>query len=175
MTQRSFHESGFSKMEGTTASTRKYPSSLLPSPLLSFYPRLFTQALCHSRLITFHIAARTSHYPFIKDTHRVTKHLLLTAFIMSLINNSDQESPFEVVTPISTPKPKRALKSTPKATPMAAGDGNGAGNDQSENISLAEGRLLIEMLSAVCENSTGTKFNWAAISDKLGLPSAGAT
>lgn len=94
---------------------------------------------------------------------------------MSHINNSDQESPFEVVTPISTPKPKRVAKGTPKATPKAAGDGNGAGNDHSENISLAEGRLLIEMLSAVCENSTGTKFNWAAISEKLGLPSAGAT
>lgn len=98
---------------------------------------------------------------------------------MSLINNSDQESPFEVVSPVSTPKPKRAAKATPKATPKvnpkAAGDSNGNGNDQAENISLAEGRLLIEMLSAVCENSAGTKFNWAAISDKLGLPSAGAT
>ena len=93
---------------------------------------------------------------------------------MSLINNSDQESPFEVVTPISTPKPKRAAKGTPKATPKAVGDNTGT-NDQSENISLAEGRLLIEMLSAVCENTGGTKFNWAAISDKLGFPSAGAT
>lgn len=90
---------------------------------------------------------------------------------MSFINTSDQESPFEVVTPVSTPKPKRAAKGTPKAT----GDDNGNGIDQAEKMSLADGRLLIEMLSSICENSSATKFSWAAISDKLGLPSAGAT
>lgn len=79
--------------------------------------------------------------------------------------SSGRESPFEVVTP------KKARSS--KATPKAAGDDgveNGGGN-----ASVAEVKLLIEMIATLGESSNGIKFNWAAISEKLGLPSAGAT
>ncbi|SPO04318.1 uncharacterized protein DNG_07002 [Cephalotrichum gorgonifer] len=79
-----------------------------------------------------------------------------------------EEDYFQVTTPPpATPSPKK--KRVPAAPSAATGDG--AGNESAGAVSNAEARLLIEMLLS----SGPAKFNWAAISDKLELPSAGAT
>ena len=88
---------------------------------------------------------------------------------MNSANDSTVGSPFEVVTPPPAKNP-RTPKSTPRATKKASGD-DGAGND---GASSAEVILLIEMLRTVSGNTSNVKFDWGAIGEKLGLPSAGA-
>ena len=88
---------------------------------------------------------------------------------MDSANDSSVGSPIEVVTPPPAKNP-RTSKSTPRATKKASGD-DGAGND---GASSAEVILLIEMLRTIRGNTSNVKFDWGAIGEKLGLPSAGA-
>lgn len=88
---------------------------------------------------------------------------------MESTTSSSRESPFEVVTPTATKKARGA-----KATSKAAGE-DGGENAAGGSFSATEVKLLIEMLATLGESSNGIKFNWAAISEKLDLPSAGAT
>ncbi|MBE3048064.1 hypothetical protein IMZ48_37260 [Candidatus Bathyarchaeota archaeon] len=91
---------------------------------------------------------------------------------MDSVNGSENEH-IDVVTPPTVTKKSRAAPkaTTPKATP--AGDGDA--EKDSGNFSKTEMMLLIEMISTLGESANGIKFNWAAVSEKLGLPSAGAT
>ncbi|KAL2106476.1 hypothetical protein VUR80DRAFT_6670 [Thermomyces stellatus] len=83
--------------------------------------------------------------------------------------SSGHESPIEVVTPPTVTKKSRPAKATPKA---AGGD---CGEATGRSFSATEVKLLIEILATLGESSNGIKFNWTAISEKLDLPSAGAT
>ena len=93
---------------------------------------------------------------------------------MASHKDSDEESALGIATPPTASKKARASKATPsKATPNAAGEDGGevAGN----KFSSSELQLLVEMLRTLASNANGAKFDWAAISEKLELPSAGAT
>lgn len=88
---------------------------------------------------------------------------------MDSTSSSGHESPIEVVTPPTVTKKSRPAKATPKA---AGGD---CGEATGRSFSATEVKLLIEILATLGESSNGIKFNWTAISEKLDLPSAGAT
>lgn len=87
---------------------------------------------------------------------------------MASVGDNDMASPITVATPPTVKKGRAG----PKNTPKAAGE---CGGENDERFSSTEVRLLVEMLSTLGEGSNGIKFNWAAITEKLDLPSAGAT
>ena len=92
---------------------------------------------------------------------------------MDSTNGSENEHIDVVTPPTVTKKSRTAL---PKAaTPKAIPAGDGDADKDAGNFSKTEMMLLIEMITTLGESANGIKFNWAAVSEKLGLPSAGAT